>query len=515
MGILAVYDTVGIQSYIFASNKLAENVGGSKLVADIFGTYLPEIVKKVAGQELPDWRKSGRLNPALKAEIIYQGGGNAFVAFADDDTLQAVTKEFLTRVAEMAPGVGVAVAAIETEFGDTYGADFDRLNKRLTLVKGGFNTAVFAGNQPITKQSGRTGLPVSIIENNEYLTESQSKKRKRYAVYKRETAKIRGFKSSVENFEDLGLSKGEDSLIAIIHADGNNMGKRIKKFMENFATYAEAVPKIRKLSRAINECYQNARDNTIAAFNTEYSYWWAQRKEKYPNKMEPPIMELIGDGDDTTLVISGRFAIDFAARLLREIETQPDPFGEGAAPTACAGVVLFHSHYPFSEAYKLTEELCGSAKKLSRESEGSYIDFHLHQSGNVATLHDLRERQYKVDGKSILRRPWRASNGQEGKLPSFKWFEENIGRVSKLPRNKTKAMRNAIGAGEHAAEIAENGMRGDKLPEFPISPEDCMSKYAALFDILEVYDTYENLLNFSSPANPDSPGEREDGANAW
>ena len=85
--------------------------------------------------------------------------------------------------------------------------------------------------------------------------------------------------------------------------------------------------------------------------------------------------------------------------------------------------MLFHSHYPFSEAYKLAEELCSSAKKPSQDEEGSYIDFHLHQSGNVAGLRQLRERQYKVDGLTILRRPWRVSEKKSDKYPDFKWFE--------------------------------------------------------------------------------------------
>jgi hypothetical protein len=71
MGILAVYDTVGIQSYIFSSNKLAENVGASKLVADIFGKTLCEVIEDVTGETLPDWRKGMKLKAELSAEIIY------------------------------------------------------------------------------------------------------------------------------------------------------------------------------------------------------------------------------------------------------------------------------------------------------------------------------------------------------------------------------------------------------------------------------------------------------------
>jgi hypothetical protein len=221
-----------------------------------------------------------------------------------------------------------------------------------------------------------------------------------------------------------------------------------------------------------------------------------------------PLIKLVGDGDDTTLVIGGRFALDFAARLLREIENTPEesrPFN--VMPTACAGVVVFHSHYPFSEAYKLAEKLCSSAKKPSRDCEGSYIDFHLHQSGGVADLGAMREKLYTVDGKSILRRPWRVSAGEENEWPNFAWFEENMRALrddKNYPKNKIKGIRNAIGAGETAANLAENSLRGKKLPPCPLAPNATMSKYAAHFDILEMLDTYENLLNIDKKGDADN-----------
>jgi hypothetical protein len=514
MGILAVYDTTGIQSYIFSSNKLAENVGGSKLVADIFSKKLPEVIETVTRQPRIDRRKGDVLNPELNAEIIYEGGGNAFVAFRDEQTFQSVTQKFLTGVSVNAPGIGIAVAAIETDFGDTYKSDFEILGKRLSLVKGGFNTPAFAGNQPITKQSARTGLPVSEFRDDEYLSVSQVKKRERYDTYKKTELKEKQKKemaSKIDDFSDLAFNKGTDSLIAIIHADGNNMGSRIKTFMDGFESYSEAVPAIRGLSARIDACYKTARNRTIEAFRAAYGKYIEEQKLKYPakaaeydKKKEPPILELIGDGDDTTLAIGGRFALDFAARLLREIEYTPAdkrPFAD-CVPTACAGVVLFHDHYPFSKAYKLAEESCASAKKPSRKAEGSYIDFHLHQSGNVSGLSELRKWQYTVDGKSILCRPWLVSKSESNTTPSFRWFEENIESFKKMPRNKTKALRNAIGAGETAADIADNQMRETVLPPKPLdmsryeeTRKTNISEYAPYFDILEFYDAYENLLN--------------------
>lgn len=490
MGVLAAYDTVGIQNYIFSSNKLAENVGASKLVAAIFAEHLTDVMENCFGEPLPDWRAGESLHEDKPAEIVYLAGGNAFVAFRREEDFQLVTRAFLIRVAQVAPGVGVAVAAVETDFGNTYQRDMDFLGKRLTQAKGGFTLPVFFGNQPITKQSLRTGQAVSAFMEDEYVSIDQLKKRDADQERKRKTANL------VENFADLAFEKEADSVIAIIHADGNNMGKRIAAYMKAFTSYQEAVPCIRRLARDIHVCYQAARDTTTEAFAAAYPTYCEKHGKTDP---QLPLLSLVAEGDDTTLLISGRFALDYAARLLREIENQPNPFGDDTPFTACAGVVLFHNHYPFSEAYKLAESLCASAKKASRDAHhATYLDFHLHQSGGVAGLSALRKQQYLVDGKTILQRPWRVVKITEPAGTTFRWFEETADKLKdeeRYPRNKLKALRNAIGAGDIAAKAAENLLRETKLPKFPEKPPANRSPFAPHFDMLELYDDYVNLLN--------------------
>jgi hypothetical protein len=511
MGILAVYDTTGIQDYIFNSNKLAENVGASKLVADLFAKTLPEAIEGITKQPLPDWRKQdakgayAALDASLPAEIVYQGGGNAFVAYQNEDSFQKTTEAFLQKAASRTRGIGVAIAAVETDFTNAYKADFERLNKRLSFVKGGFNTPVFAAGQPLVKQSARTGKPVAHYYDSEYIDEEQWLKRERYRVFKK--SKNDG-KSGIESFEDLIVKKGSDSFIAVVHADGNDMGRRIVEAMSGYDIWTEAVPKIRELSDKISKAYDAASKRVKERFEAAYA-----ASEKYKSDYEKkglPIIDLICDGDDITIVISGRFAINYAAALLREIESTADADSPFSGPkdcklTACAGVVLFHAHYPFSEAYKLAEDCCGEAKKLSRENGGSWIDFHLHQSGGVSGLRELRNRQYIVEGKSVLNRPWSVSSENEEQCASsYSTFEKLAlwanSRHSKekyrWPRSKLKELRNAIGIGDENARrsIEQTEALGRSLPNPATTDTITKSKYAPAFDALELSDAYEQII---------------------
>jgi hypothetical protein len=471
MGIYAVFDTVGIQSYIFSSNKLGENVGASKLVRDLLHEILPSVVEGNGG--ITDWKN--RLNKPLDTgspcEIVYYGGGNAYVAFKDESVFEAVSKELLYKAYESTHSVGVAVAAVETDFGGNYKAEYKRLNDRLRIAKGSINRPIPAGSQPITRASTRTGMPVAGLNNEEWIDQAQILKRAADAKL-RETARRK-------EHDELG------SMIGIVHVDGNNMGDGIKSYIADADTYERAVPRMRTLSKKIDDAFSAAR-NAV-------------------NAKCPLLNTLVDDGDDTTVVLPGFQAIGYAAALLREIEKQPSPFEDpGANLAACAGVAIVHSHFPFSSAYTIAEEACGNAKRLSRKHPGSYIDFHLHQSGLVLELSELRKRQYTVGGKARYARPWRVSKGEAAGVPDFEWFEKRQriwSRESRSwPRNRLKDLRNALSISNEEAlmVLAQCASRGYKLLDFdmgkhPGATAADMEKLSWYFDVLELADAYAEV----------------------
>ncbi len=112
---ITILNAMGIQDYIFGSNKLTDNIGASELVYSALCCLPVEVLQK----EFP-----GRVNPSsgyqpdvsssmvndhdkFDAELFYAGGGNTVILFADDTRAKEFALAYSIRLMEDAPGLRV------------------------------------------------------------------------------------------------------------------------------------------------------------------------------------------------------------------------------------------------------------------------------------------------------------------------------------------------------------------------------------------------------------------------
>lgn len=172
--VLGIFDVTGIQNFIFNSNKLKENIGGSIIVKKTLSDYLIEALKKVSDKNdidvfNDDWNNLNSENFKEKftegkkiIEVVYIGGGNAVIAFSHVEFYKETAKLFGIYLLEKTYSLNVASAF--TNITENFDEDNKKLHLELSKVKRSMFRQTPMGNLPITNHDLKTGLPITYNE---------------------------------------------------------------------------------------------------------------------------------------------------------------------------------------------------------------------------------------------------------------------------------------------------------------------------------------------------------------
>ncbi len=189
-----------------------------------------------------------------------------------------------------------------------------------------------------------------------------------------------------------------DNFVAVIHIDGNAMGKRVDTiYQQAGADWDACCAALRAFSHNIQQSFENAFRRM------------AERVAEFcPADKELPLRPLILAGDDVCFVAAAPIALECSRIFLEELARQK-PFGGQPPYAACAGVAVVHTKFPFHTAYDLAEELCSSAKKfgstLDADGRVSAMDWHIEYGQMKDNLAELRDDYIAQDGSRIDLRP--------------------------------------------------------------------------------------------------------------
>ncbi|HEU4327847.1 MAG TPA: hypothetical protein VFS21_32215 [Roseiflexaceae bacterium] len=492
--VLSIVDVSGIQRYIFGANRLRDNIGASQLVEQVMTNWLEEALPAphnftgaTIGPETLD------THPSLRADVIASGGGNVVLLLRGNDTEDALTTARATVrrlsrwLLEQAPGLEIVVAhqPFDWQRDPIGGPDgvYQQLFAELDQAKRRAPASSPLLGLGVARECSSTGLPA--VTRFDYAWGSDSgrsdiqplsadaRSKVDFQVITRADQRMRtvlGIDDSwriPHELDDLGRSHGEESYIAVVHADGNRLGQRFQAVLGSHPTAAEnraCLSALRALSQAVERAGREAFASTVQALLATMDAGDPQQDTplgRLVRDLQPgmwgrrmlPLRPLIFGGDDLTLVCDGRLGLGLAARYLREFERTAAGLPGGPAH-ACAGVAVVKSHYPFARAYWLSEQLCKNAKDEVRADDQPALDWQFATTGISGNLKVLRKRIYGSRVGDLTMRPVALHNGTN----SFGWrrwsnLTSLMGTFSSTrhwPTNKLAALREVLRNGTPA-----------------------------------------------------------------
>lgn len=515
---IVMYDVRGIQKYIFRTNAVKEIIGASSIVESIITDGLREIInnKNLSEQEyIVDW--SGEDVPFLTQEniqmqVMFIGGGNAYVLYRNEDVCSEFNRALARYVLDHTYSLTLAIAAVDKS--DSYAKDYKRINEKMQEVKGKMPESVPFAALPFMAADAETGFPLvdKSAEQKKYVSTETKLKLEAYDTVRQSFA-VNGTDRIEENILDrLVTEKYDNSILGIVHIDGNSMGNRIKALMQDVESYEEAIPRMRKISRTISNTYHEV-----------FNVMKAEVAASYEKIKKDAIMvrRIVTAGDDITYVVNGKAALSSAEIFIKHLDGKC-MYQKGDTPTdeeirkygfsACGGVALVHSHFPFSDGYKVAEACCAAAKARAKNEQyisngmiGNYIDFQICNHISAADISEYRMENYMVQGHWLLKRPYYIPTEKYGestglnkknKCNSFERFRHNIKIFTdkNFPRSIAKNLRNAFSTDTVDEYLTFIKSRQKELPSAASDgvKEDDANWYD-WYDALEMLDLFVDI----------------------
>ena len=523
---LTLLDTTGIQDYIFSSNRLQENIGASELVYRATSLWVFDALDKLKishnihrHSNGLDWEFTDAAienDSNLQAEVIQAAGGNTLILFRNRDQAIGFVKKLTLRLLKEAPGLTVLAQHADFDFAKDKLTDARlRLEDAIRIHKLSRLGSAQTFGLSVTGECESTGLPAVNTLNGSLLVEGKveplglegedgdtlvsSGTAAKRAWRGQANRRLRSWlKLAADDFdfpydlEKIGRVKGEESYVAVIHADGNRMGQHVKDVATGTKTNREYIKATRDFSKKIN-------DISLAALQTIVSLTvQAVKNGDIPfelNKQDKPYLPLrplVFGGDDVTFVCNGDIGVEVAAAYLEKFHGEAQ--ARGLNFHASAGVSIVKMHYPFARAYKLSEELTESAKSLTRNVDCSALDWHFAQSGLSGSLKNIRDREFKVKDGQLNLRPLTLEDWSA--FESI--MEEFNGEYWGTKHNKVIGLRQPLRDGSHAVEKYRLDFGLGELPKFnglDVQKTGWLNSICYYFDAVELLDHHVSLKN--------------------
>lgn len=492
-------DTRSIQKYVFASNKLKTNAGASYLVDSIFSDLMENHVLDRSKMPPEHWRDADTVqifdpkNAECEYEVIYIGGGNMFILVNavphknDDAAILKACRNIVSRwsriMLQYLPGIktgaAVDVLNLECDVNDKIALSKE-LSRQLSekiykQLKDNQNAILPQVDIPYTgltlecDTSGKTAtLKTDANGKYRWISAETAAKMKafRFATEKlnKKYADIISVEGNIKyefasELDKMGAKDGE-SYICVIHIDGNNMGVKFGS--------CEGLQERKDLSIKVGSIVEDGFRKLLSGIVAEYDTYgdYLDMEKLYDDEHGCdilPIRPIIIGGDDVTFVCPGRLGLTYAKRFIEAVNgydlLEKAQYGRmkeknkkaaiNRSMSCCGGIAIVPAKYPFFRAYELAEQLCSIAKKKSRETDNSLIDFAILHGDMYSSIESLRQDQYQGVEGGLHYGPYSIIDSTDDKSHINDLFAL-MQKLNKAPKNKVKKLREVLTQDEHA-----------------------------------------------------------------
>ncbi len=482
---LTILEVSQKQAYIFQSNELRSNILNSAVIAWVMSKEYME--ETISDKTLFDAERN----------LVYSGGGHTVLEFERREDAVQFTKKITTAIKKEYQGIEVFAATLEYAEELTPGENLKELTKKLERKKSVRAASFRQGSFGVEKINTNTLKPMLEGETLERtgrarMPEAEEKIDKELSA--------EGF-HRVYKFGELGGTKDESNFVAVVHIDGNAMGKRVENLQKRYENceWEEYKANLKEFSQSIDEQFKEAYKEMaeyVAANIKNDKLGDLDIQEK-----KLPVRRIITAGDDICFVAEGRIGLECAAAFIRFLGKKKNTVDEEGY-AACAGVAIVHQKYPFYKAYELSEMLCSNAKKfgasLSEDGSGrdvSAIDWHIEFGEVKDTLEEIRNGYYDADGRMLISRPYIVDASEKileseplRRYENFRRLLLDIQREEVYARGTLKELRSVLKQGARETEYYLKFHRIEEL--LADRPED---DFSLLYDAVELIDTFIKL----------------------
>ena len=397
--VLAIYDFRSKQEFIYRTNRLQEISGASELIKDIYNRFFDELnkgksldsppflnLKDEGGKEVPFSLDSFKNNETILGQALYSGGGTLMMLYRSEEIYFLANKRISRMILNETQSLSMIAAHIPFDAAADFREQRTALYKKLSQCKSEIIPCLPCNVTPFTQISPSGHMPIAHKTydgiDKELSRESWLK------LQKNKTIK----NNSTRLLDEAVFKKGEDSLLAIVYIDGNNMGEKLKACLDGCTDDIDGcVAALRQFSDDTEQAFVNDPYRVIAEWEENHmDSWLPGGTYKWPSR------KVIGGGDEITFICTAGLALKLVQIYFEELKKKQD-----GNCFACAGIALFHSHAPFARVYEIAEECCENAKKKAREirsatgQDGNYFDWYFCRSGLTNDMETIRETEEK------------------------------------------------------------------------------------------------------------------------